>query len=64
MHDESNVLDHLYSVTKNVNQMQVEVFVLEGTWVSCTITHSTASLFNQFYMKMKQNHKIVQKWLV
>ena len=44
MHDESNMPDHLHSGTENDNQMQVEVFVLEGMWVSCAITHCPANL--------------------
>ena len=44
MHGESNMPDRLHSGTENVNQMQVEVFVLEGMWVLCTITHGPPNL--------------------
>jgi hypothetical protein len=44
MHVESNMPDHLHSGTKNDNEMQAEVFILEVMWVSHNITHCSANL--------------------
>ena len=48
MHDESNMPNHLHSITENDNQMEVEVFVLEGMWVSHYNTLSSQFILTSF----------------
>jgi hypothetical protein len=55
----------IYIQALQMIRCKMEVFVLEWMWVSHTLLHSLQQIyFNQCYMKMKQNQKIAQKWLV